>query len=129
MKEENAVLNNEAQAATILTMLATLSAANTAAATSSFIDCRFFEGDIEIVIAVGAITGSCTPSFEDATDSGGTGNAAFLPNEALSALVAGTARKYTFNAKAHRGFVKFIGTIVTGPTLIGVVRQGRPKNF
>lgn len=123
------MLGNEAQVASILTVLATVSAANTAAATSSYIDCRGFEGDIQFVIAVGAITGSCTPSFEDATDSGGTGNAAILPNEALSALVANTARKYTFKAQAHRGWIRFIGTIVTGPSLIGVVRQGRPKNF
>lgn len=123
------MLGNEAQAAAILTVLAALSAANTAAATSSYIDCRGFEGDIEFVCNIGAITGSCTPSFEDATDSGGTGNAAILPNEALSAFVANTARKYTFNAKAHRGFIRIIGTVVTGPTLIGVSRQGRPKNF
>ena len=123
------MLGNEAQAAAILTVLAAASAANTAAATSTYIDCRGFEGDVQFVIAVGAITGSCTPSFDDATDSGGTGTAAILPNEALTALVAGTARKYTFNAKAHRGFIRFVGTIVTGPALLGVVRQGRPKNF
>ncbi len=123
------MLGNEAQAASILTVLAALSAAATVNATSSYIDCRGFEGDIEFIISVGAITGSCTPSFEDATDSGGTGNAAILPNETLSALVANTARKYTINAKAHRGFIRFIGTIVTGPTILGVTRQGRPKNF
>jgi hypothetical protein len=121
------MLNNEAQASTLTMMLAAVSAANTAAATSAFVDVRKLEGDLQIIILPGAITGSITPSFEDATDSGGTGSAAILPNEALSALTANTARKYSFPAKSTRGWIRFIGTIVTGPALIAVAWQARPK--
>lgn len=125
------MLGNEAQAATVTTLLATASAANTAAATTgTYLDVRRFEGDVQIIIAVGAITGSITPQINDATDGTGTSAAAITPNEgAPTALVANTARKYTVRASATRGFIGFVGTIVTGPALIGVVIQGRPKNF
>lgn len=121
------MLNNEAQAATLTTVVNSASCANTAAATSAWIDCRGCEGDLEFIVLPGAITGSLTPSFEDATSSGGAGNAAITPNETPAACVANTPVKYTINAKAHRGWVKFIGTIVTGPSLLGVVLQRRPK--
>lgn len=124
------MLSNEAQAASISNVLASQSAANTAAATSAYIDCRFAEGDIEFMILPGAITGSLTPSFQDATDSGGTGSAGITPNEGTpGACVASTPVKYTINSKAHRGFIRFVGTIVTGPALVGVAMQRRPKNF
>lgn len=124
------MLGNEAQAASAANLLNSISAANTAAATSGWVDVRRFEGDVEFLINPGAITGSCTPSIEDATDGTGTANAAIVPNEgAFSALVANTARKYTIRASSTRGFVRFVGTIVTGPALIGVQYQGRPKNF
>lgn len=125
------MLGNEAQAATLTTLLATVSAANTAAATTgTYIDVRRFEGDIAIILQPGAITGSITPQINDATDASGTGAAAITPNEgAPTALVANTGRKYTIKASATRGFIGFIGTIVTGPALIGVSIMGRPKNF
>lgn len=125
------MLGNEGQAATPTTLLATVSAANTAAATTgTYIDVRRIEGDVVILIQPGAITGSITPQINDATDSAGTGAAAITPNEgAPTALVANTARKYTVKASATRGFIGFIGTVVTGPALIGVSILGRPKNF
>lgn len=122
------MLNNEGQAATITQLINAQSAANTAAATSGWIDVRQYEGDLVFLINPGAITGSCTPSIEDATDSGGTGAAAVAANEgAYTALAANTARKYTINASAVRGWVRFVGTIVTGPALIGVQLLSRPK--
>lgn len=124
------MLGNEAKAASLIKVLDPVSAANTAAATSGWIDVRRFEGDICFVIMPGAITGSHTPSIEDATDGTGTGNAAIVPDEgAFTALVANTPRKYTFRQSSTRGFVRYIGTIVTGPSLIAVSLLGRPKNF
>lgn len=122
------MLSNEGQAADLLQLINSASCANTAAATSGWIDIRKYEGDLVFVINPGAITGSCTPSIEDATDSGGTGNAAMTPTEgAYTALVANTARKYTIPAGAARGWIRFIGTIVTGPALLGVQMLSRPK--
>jgi len=122
------MLGNEGQAASVVQVLNAVSAANTAAATSGWIDIRQYEGDLVILINPGAITGSITPSIEDASDSGGTGAAAISANEgAYTALVTNTARKYTIPAGAPRGWIRFVGTVVTGPALIGVQLISRPK--
>ena len=123
------MLNNQGQSASTVQLVNAQSAANTAAATSSYVDVRDYEGDLVFVINPGAITGSCTPDIQDATDSGGTGSASIAANEgAYTALTANTARKYTINSGATRGFVRFVGTIVTGPALIGVSMLARPKS-
>ena len=70
------MLGHEGQAAEVTQLINSVSAANTAAATSGWVDVRKYEGDLVFLINPGAITGSCTPSIEDATDSGGTGAAA-----------------------------------------------------
>jgi hypothetical protein len=82
---------------------------NTAAASSSttYVDVRKYEGDLVITINPGAITGSCTPDIQDATDTTGTATASVAANEgAYTALVANTVRKYTMQAGATRGFIR-----------------------
>ena len=123
------MLNNEAQAAAGITLLAAASAANTAGATSSWVAIPAGEGDLLVVFVVGALTGSCTPAFEDATDTGGTGAAAVTPNEgAATALVASTVRTYTFRRNSLRTHFRYTGTIVTGPCVHGVAMMCRRKN-
>lgn len=123
------MLNNEAQAATPNKLLDPVSAANTAAATSGWIDVRDREGDLLVAAHVGALTGSITWTLEDATDSGGTGAAGIVPNEgAFAAGAANQLQKRTLNAGATRGFVRLVGTIVTGPALVAGSLMARPKN-
>jgi hypothetical protein len=115
------MLNNEAQAATTTQLLNPVSAANTAAATSSWVDVRDSQGDIMFINHVGALTGSITWTIEHASDSGGTGAAAITPNEgAYSAGAANQVQKRTVSANAIQGFVRCVGTIVTGPALVAV---------
>lgn len=124
------MLNNEAQAASIVKLLDPVSAANTAAATSGWVDVRDREGDLLFVTQVGAMTGSITWTIEDATDSGGTGAAGVTPNEgAFSAGAANQVQKRTINASAVRGWVRVVGTIVTGPSVVAASVMARPKNF
>lgn len=124
------MLGNEAQAASTQIVLSAVSAANTAAATSAWLDVRRFEGDVQVLINLGAVTGTFTPTLEDATDGTGTGGAGFTPNEgALGAQTQNSVRKLTFKASSSRGFVRLVGTIGTGPSLVSAVLQGRPKNF
>jgi hypothetical protein len=124
------MLGNEAQAAALTLMLAPVSAANTAAATTPWIDVRRIEGDIAVLIAAGVGTGTLTPTLEQATDNSGTGAVALVPNEGvLGAQTQNTFRKLTFRAQSTLGFVRVVGTIVTGPFLVAAHLQGRPKNF
>lgn len=124
------MLANQGQACEQVQLVISQSAANTAAASSSttYVDVRKYEGDLVFLINPGAITGSCTPDIQDATDAAGTGTASIAANEgAYTALVANTARKYTVPAGATRGFIRIINTVVTGPSLIGVQLLSHPK--
>lgn len=115
------MLNNEAQAATTTKLLDPASAANTAAATSSWVDVRDSQGDIMFINHVGALTGSITWTIEHASDGSGTGAAAITPNEgAYAAGAANQVQKRTVSANAIQGYVRCVGTIVTGPALVAV---------
>lgn len=122
------MFNNEAQAATSKKLLDPVSAANTAAATSAWISAADAEGDIMFVNQVGALTGSITWTIETASDAGGTGAAAITPNEgAYAAGAANQIQKRTVNKNAGKGFFRCVGTIVTGPALVGVSMHYGPK--
>jgi hypothetical protein len=106
------------------------SCANTAAATSAYVTMANAEGDLILTVAAGAITGSMTPTFEHASDSGGTGSAAITPNEgAIGAMTANTVVRRTIDKSAIQGFLRVVGTIVTGPTLFAVSVAYQQKNF
>lgn len=123
------MLNNEGQAATTKKLLDPVSAANTAAATSGWTDVRDAEGDLVFVNHVGALSGSITWTIEHASDSGGTGAAAITPNEgAYAAGAANQVQKRTVNASAVAGWVRCVGTIVTGPALVAASVSYRPKS-
>jgi len=122
------MLNNEAQAATSKVLRVPISAANTAAATSSWIDVRDAVGDIMFIMQVGALTGSLVWTIEHASDDSGTGGTGITPNEgAFAAVTANSIQKRTVNANACLGYVRCVGTIVTGPVLIGVSISYRPQ--
>jgi hypothetical protein len=122
------MLNNEGQAATTKKLLDPVSAANTAAATSAWTSAADGEGDVVIVCQVGALTGSITWTIETATDGAGTGAAAIVPNEgAFAAGAANQVQKRTVGHSAHKGFLRVVGTIVTGPALVGASMLYRPK--
>jgi hypothetical protein len=124
------MLNHEAQAAAVQHAIIAVSAANTAAATSAWLDVRGMEGDIEVIVSVGAVTGTLVLTTEDANTSGGGASAGITPTEgAFAAATANTLHKRTIDAKAHRGWIRVVGTIGTGPSLIAAVVQARPKNF
>lgn len=111
-------------------LLDPVSAANTAAATSGWVDVRGAEFDLMFVNQVGALTGSITWTIEDATDGVGTGAAALTPNEgAYTAGAANQIQKRTVGAGACRGWVRCVGTIVTGPALVAASLHAIPKNF
>lgn len=124
------MLGNEAQAATTTKLLSPVSAANTAAATSSWIDATTAEGDVMFIVEVGAMTGSITWTVEHASDNSGTGGVAITPNEgAFTAGAANQTQKRTVSANAIQGYVRCVGTIVTGPSLVAASISYRSKTF
>lgn len=122
------MLGNQGQAAKVVKLLDPVSAAATVNATSAWIDVREAEGDLVFANQVGALTGSITWTIEDATDGAGAGAAGITPNEgAYAAGAANQIQKRTVNASAVRGWVRCVGTIVTGPVLVAASIQYHPK--
>lgn len=123
------MLGNESQASIATKLLDPASAANTAAATSAWTDVRGAEGTLKFINHVGALTGSITWTIEHATDGSGTGAAAITPNEgAYAAGAANQVQKRTVSANAVGGWVRCVGTIVTGPALVAATVCYLPKN-
>jgi hypothetical protein len=123
------MLNAYPQATIATKMLDPVSAAATVNATSAWIDVRNREGTLEFSVQVGALTGSITWTLEDATDGAGTGGAGIVPNEgAFAAGAANQIQKRTLPVRATRGFVRCVGTIVTGPALVAASFRAHPKN-
>jgi hypothetical protein len=122
------MLGNQGQAASAVILLSPVSAAATVNATSAWVDVRAAEGDLVFTNQIGALTGSLTWTIEDATDGSGTGAAGITPNEgAYAAGAANQIQKRTINASAVRGWVRCVGTIVTGPVLVAVNIKYHPK--
>jgi hypothetical protein len=122
------MLANQGQAASAVKLLDPVSAANTAAATSGWVDVRAAEGDLVFKNQVGALTGSIAWTIEHASDGSGTGAVAITPNEgAYAAGAANQIQKRTVNASAVLGWVRCVGTIVTGPALVAASVSYHPK--
>lgn len=118
----------QGQALKAVKLLDPVSAAATANATSAWVDVREAEGDIVFTNQVGALTGSITWTIEDATDGSGTGAAGITPNEgAYSAGAANQQQQRSLNGSAVRGWVRCVGTIVTGPALVAANIKYHPK--
>lgn len=121
------MLGSQASAASGTIMLNPVSAANTAAATSGWIDVlKYQQGELAFIQHVGAVTGSITGKIQDADDSGGTG-AADVTGAAFTAVSsANNLQKLVLKAGMTKRYIRYVGTIVTGPALVSVSLFGHP---
>jgi hypothetical protein len=126
-------LASQPSAVTALKVLNSVSCANTAAATSAWIQVSGYEGVIALVISTGIITGTITYTFNTATDGIGTGSAAIVPlGGALTQVTTSNDDDIPyvalFDARALKGYINVVGTIVTGPALVSYTLIGRKKS-
>jgi hypothetical protein len=124
------MLLNQGSAATSTALLRAVSAANTAAATSgsgNWLDVRPYDGEIMVTLDLGAVTGTISGKLQSATDANGTG-AADISGATFGTTLTNTTTKITVDPRAVvGGFLGFVGTIVTGPSLVSVVASGKKK--
>ena len=123
---------SQVSALSVLKITNSVSAANTAAATSAWTAVTEYEGGVGILINTGIITGTITYTFATATDGSGTGSATIVPlNGALTALTTsnddGTPYLAFFDARSLKGYIQVIGTVATGPALVSYQLIGRKK--
>lgn len=124
------MLLNQASAATTTTILDSVSAANTAAATSGtgkWLDVRAYDGEILVTQVVGAVTGTIAGKLQSASDANGTG-AADITGYTFPTNTANQSSKVVVDPKkVVGGFLGYVGTIATGPSLIAVTAAGKLK--
>lgn len=124
------MLNSQASAATVTSILDSVSAANTAAATSGsakWLDVRVYDGELLITQVLGAVTGTIAGKLQSASDANGTG-AADITGATFATNTANTSAKVALDPKkVVGGFLGYVGTVVTGPSLVGVTVAGKKK--
>jgi hypothetical protein len=123
------MLNPSAKSPSPVQLLEAKNAANTAQASGGWVDCRKAEGDLLIVQSVGTITGNLQGSFETASAANGAGNVACLPPGGNLALVsaANNIQSVYIPASMCLGWMKYIGTVGTGPVQVSVTAHFHPK--
>lgn len=119
-------LFNFAGGSTGVNVLAAVSAANTAAATSSAVDLIDYEGPVLVVQNHGTGTGTLDGKIQDSAD-GSTDWQDVSGLTFTQVTTTANTQKIAFNAKSVRRYVRYVGTIVTGPHLIGVTLVGHKK--
>jgi len=125
------MLHNQASAATITNILPPVSASATSNATSStghWLDVRPYDGEILVTVSTGALTGSMVGKLQSGTDANGTSAADITGATFANVSTANQTRTYSLDPKkVVGGFLGFVGTITTGPILIGVTAGGKKK--
>lgn len=124
------MLNSQPSAATVTSILDSVSAANTAAATSGsakWLDVRPYDGELLVTQVLGAVTGTIVGKLQSASDANGTG-AADISGALFPVNTANQSSKVVVDPKSVvGGFLGYVGTIVTGPSLVGVTVAGKKK--
>jgi hypothetical protein len=109
----------------IVTMLAPGSKADTAAATSGWVDIRPYKGEVLIDIAYGAVVGSMAGKIQSATDSGGTG-AADITGATFANVSTSNGGATIAVPKSAGKYIRFVGTVTTGPIALSVTMRAHP---
>lgn len=124
------MLFSQASASTTTSILDAGSAANTAAATSGtgkWLDVRVYDGELLCTQNLGAVTGTIVGKLQSASDANGTG-AADISGATFPTNTANQACNYALDPKkVVGGFLGYVGTITTGPSLVGVAVSGKKK--
>jgi len=124
------MLEAESGAVEVVSLLDPANAADTGAASGAWVDARKYEGNLVITQHVGVVTGGTIAGrMQHASDGAGTG-AANITNGTFVTVTTATdpaIEKLIIPAGSVLGWVKYIGTIVTGPAAVGVTMTARPK--
>jgi hypothetical protein len=124
-------LANQAASETPLLIKACVSAADTAAATSAWTAVAGYEGIVAVDINIGIITGTLTLTFATNDAASDSGEDLIVPlGGALAAVTTSNdvaVYRALFDSRVIQGYIKVIGTVVTGPALVAYTLVGRKK--
>lgn len=107
-------------------LLASASCANTAAATGTGVDLRDYEGPVVIVQNHGTSTGTLDGKIQDSGD-----NASFADVSGLTfsqSTTTADVKSLVVQSKQVRRYIRYLGTVGTGPQVVGVCMVGVKKS-
>lgn len=119
------MISSDSIAASVVSVLPAVSAANTAAATSGWIDVRPYKGKLKFIVNTGTITGTLAGKLQSASDSGGTGSADITGATHTNVTTASQVRTIVIPATTAP-YIKYVGTVTTGPVLVSVTLEAHP---
>lgn len=93
-----------------------------------YVDISSAEGEVVIMIPVGAVTGSVVVKVQDADDTGGTGVADLAGVTTAAYNTANSFTKLVFPASSARKAVRVVATVTTGPIVMGASVGFIPKS-
>lgn len=111
--------------ATAVSLLASVSAADTAAATGTGVDLQDYEGPVVITQNHGVSTGTLDGKIQDSAD-----NSSFADVSGLTFTQETTTagiQKLVVQSKQVRRYIKYVGTVGTGPQVVSVSMVGVKK--
>ena len=124
------MLGNQARACSAVSLIGPGAKTDTAGATSAWTDISAYKGDVVIIASIGTVTsGNIAMKMESATDDSGSGKA----DIAGAAFTTVTTSNDPMIQKlviprigSHPKFMRFLGTITTGPVDACVVMFANP---
>jgi len=112
---------------TTVSLLAAASCANTAAATGSAVDLLDYGGPVVIVQNHGASTGTLDGKIQDSAD-GSTGWADVSGATFAQSTTTADIKTLVLQSKQVRRYIRYVGTVGTGPQVVGVSATGVKKS-
>lgn len=117
--------NSDLYKSTATVLLAPIDCANTAAATGSWVDVRTYEGEIAFIQQTGVVTaGTIAGVIQHADDGSGTNAETLVSFTSVGTSTDNDVQKQSVPARNCRGYVRCLGTIATGPALVGYSMLG-----
>ena len=118
---------NYPQNSTTSQLLAAVSAADTAAATGTGVDLKDYEGPMLVVQSHGTSTGTLDGKIQDSADNSSFADVAGLTFAQVT--TAAGVKSLVLQSKQVRRYVKYVGTVGTGPQVVSVTISGVKKNI
>jgi hypothetical protein len=125
------MIPSEAKAANIQVLLRSKNCADTAGtSTGSWLDVRGFVGTLLVTQDAGIGAGTLDGYLLTTANSNGAGNAAMTFDDGNNFATVTTGNNFqakTVDVNKSKGYIHYIGTVVTGPVALSVLVIGRPK--
>jgi len=113
--------------ATTVSLLAAVSAANTAAATGTGVDLLDYEGPVVITQNHGVSTGTLAGKIQDSADNSAFADIVPAVSFAGETTTVGV-QQVVVQSKQVRRYIRYLGTVGTGPQVVAVTMTGVKKS-